>query len=64
MHYDFSQDELSQMAELLGITSSELSERVDFDDDVVIFAIFEDRIKIRTGKNQHIVLSLKELPGH
>lgn len=64
MFYDFNKNELIRIADLLNLNPDKLMERLDFQDEITILAVFEDGIKIRTKNGQEIFLNLKELPGH
>ena len=64
MYYDFNKSELGRIADLLNLNPDKLMERLDFQDEITILAVFEDGIKIRTKNGQEIFLNLKELPGH
>ena len=59
MIYDFNKSELVRIADLLNLNPDKLMERLDFQDEITILAVFEDGIKIRTKNGQEIFLNLK-----
>jgi hypothetical protein len=59
MFYDFNKSELGRIADLLNLNPDKLMERLDFQDEITILAVFEDGIKIRTKNGQEIFLTLK-----
>ena len=59
MFYDFNKSELGRIADLLNLNPDKLMERLDFQDEITILAVFEDGIKIRTKNGQEIFLNLK-----
>ena len=59
MIYDFNKNELIRIADLLNLNPDKLMERLDFQDEITILAVFEDGIKIRTKNGQEIFLNLK-----
>lgn len=59
MIYDLHKNELIRVSDLLNIDIDELPTRLDLEDEVLVIAIFENSIKVRTKSGSQLILKLK-----
>ena len=59
MIYDFNKNELIRIADLLNLNPDKLMERLDFQDEIILLAAFQNGVKIKTKNGQEIFLNLK-----
>ena len=60
MLYNFDQNELGRIADLLHVDVDSLRKRLAIEDDFTIIAIFDNFVKVRTQNGSEIILTLNE----
>jgi len=59
MYHNLNEIELTQMSKLLNIDLDKLTAQLDLEDEILIAAVSENSVKIRTKKGQQFFLDLK-----